>query len=203
MAAQAVKPNKPYKPRSPKTRAIVRLKTEQPTLTTRQIGAIVGCSHVNVYETLQRYNIDHSRVHGYKANRSEIFAGIQERVVSTLTVDDIKGASVRDRAILLGTIYDKERLERGQATQITDSRQLTGSLRDLVDVVAGRRPVDRARAGENFHHEIVDIDSGCPITHIMSPGDGPKTGSNVGDDGRPGGQSGGSGADQPEDKSDE
>ena len=32
------------------------------------------------------------------------------------TEDDINKASVRDRTILLGTIYDKERLERGQST---------------------------------------------------------------------------------------
>lgn len=36
--------------------------------------------------------------------------------LQALTAEDIKKASPRDKAIIFGTLYDKERLERGQST---------------------------------------------------------------------------------------
>lgn len=65
---------------------------------------------------LIRYGINDKCLESFKKSRADIFAGIQESVAASLSEEDIKKASVRDRTILLGTLYDKERLERGQST---------------------------------------------------------------------------------------
>ena len=73
-------------------------------------------SRAAITQTLKRYGIERNMLESFKQNRADIMAGIQETVAASLTEDDIKKASVRDKTILFGTLYDKERLERGQST---------------------------------------------------------------------------------------
>jgi hypothetical protein len=69
-----------------------------------------------ITQILKRYGIERNLVESFKENRADIFAGIQESVAQSLTDADIKKANLRDRTMLLGVLYDKERLERGQST---------------------------------------------------------------------------------------
>lgn len=110
--------------------------------TPAEIAEQLNVSIPAVVQCLKRYGLDYNTVQSFKKNRAEIFAGLQQQVAATLTPADLKKASVRDRTILLGTIYDKERLETGQATQINRSYEVTGTLKELVDLVAGRAKVE-------------------------------------------------------------
>lgn len=96
---------------------VIQLKQLNPNLTTTQIAKLNDVDHSAIVRCFQRYGINKEHLEAFKMNRGDILAGIQETVAASLTVEDIKGASVRDRTILLGTLYDKERLERGQSTQ--------------------------------------------------------------------------------------
>jgi hypothetical protein len=55
-------------------------------------------------------------VPAFKMHRADLFAGQQQRVLSAITDTDIKKASLRDKVISAGILFDKERLERGQST---------------------------------------------------------------------------------------
>ena len=87
-----------------------------PSLTQYQLAEINKVSQQSISAMLLRYGINSKCLESFKKNRADIFAGIQETVAGSLSEADIKNASVRDRTILLGTLYDKERLERGQST---------------------------------------------------------------------------------------
>jgi len=82
-----------------------------------QVAKSVNVSRQAISQILKRYGIERNLVESFKENRADIFAGIQETVAHSLTEADIKDASLRDRTVLLGVLFDKERLERGQSTQ--------------------------------------------------------------------------------------
>ena len=103
-------------PRTPKTELIIKTAMEHPDLTTREIGAIADCSHVNVINTLQRYHIDHAHMSNYKTNRADILSGLQDRFLSSITETDLQKTPVGTRVLAACQLYDKERLERGQST---------------------------------------------------------------------------------------
>jgi hypothetical protein len=119
MAAEASKKNQlqALQPKNPRSRKIVELKTQHPELSTTQIGKLVDCSHVNVVKVLQRYGIAQQEVNDYKSNRADIIAGLQSRLLSSVTDEDIKKAPLGSRVLAAAQLYDKERLERGQSTE--------------------------------------------------------------------------------------
>jgi len=84
--------------------------------TRAQVAKSVNVSRPAISQMLKRYAIDDNLIDSFKKNRADILAGLQETVLASLTEEDIKKASVRDRIIAAGTLYDKERLERGQST---------------------------------------------------------------------------------------
>ena len=113
--AQALSPNTPDR-RDLKT-IIVDAKTYNPNLTTRQIGEIANCDHSHVVRVLQAYNLSISDTGDFKKNRADIFAGIQGSLLQSLSPADIKKASLSQRVVAAGILYDKERLERDLSTQ--------------------------------------------------------------------------------------
>lgn len=105
--------------KAPKNTSAVKLLNQMalcPGITQTQLAKAVNVSKQAVSQMLQRYGINANLLESFKTNRADIMAGLQETVAASLTEDDIKKASVRDRTILFGTLYDKERLERGQST---------------------------------------------------------------------------------------
>jgi hypothetical protein len=124
-----------------KTQAILRIKGEHPTLNTREIGELAECDHSHVVRVLARYGVEQGLVEKYKRGRADIFAGIQGRILDTITNDDIKKASLQQKVTAAGILYDKERLERGESTSNTIS-----IVADIEAVrrakVEGKRQVD-------------------------------------------------------------
>jgi len=53
----------------------------------------------------------------YRRHRADIFADFQRLILTYITPDKLKGASINQLGTLFGIVYDKEKLERGQATQ--------------------------------------------------------------------------------------
>lgn len=119
------------KPRSSKREQIIKLKQDNPTLTTREIGKLADCNHSNVVRTLALYNIEQQEIEQYKKNRSNIFAGLQSRILKNITNEDIEKASLQVKAMAFGVLYDKERLENGQSTDnVSIITTLVQSLRE-------------------------------------------------------------------------
>ena len=110
------KPVKPTKPPNHTQAVILHTKQAHPNLTTRQIGKLAGTSHVYVIDTLKRYNISGEHVDRYKLHRADILAGLQDKLLTSITKGDIKKAPMRDKVVSMGILYDKERLERDLTT---------------------------------------------------------------------------------------
>jgi len=139
-AAQAKKPTLPTKPPTAKQRKILAIKAEHPDLGVRDIATLADVSHPHVIATLQRYGVDQGQVEAYKSHRGDILAGLQHRLLVSVTDEDIKKAPLGSRILAAAQLYDKERLERGQATAIQDYRglsvQLSGSIEDARRALA-------------------------------------------------------------------
>jgi hypothetical protein len=133
-----------------KQAVILLTKQEHPDLTTREIAAIADTEHSYVIKTLQRYGIEREPLERYKRSRADIFAGLQERILSSVTTEDIQKASLFQKAGVVGLLYDKERLESGLST---------GNLAVIhADIAALRNvdiPVDNSTCQPNNDH--VDV----------------------------------------------
>lgn len=118
MVAQSTKPTKTTKTRKAthKQAVILKTKREHPELTTREIGAIAQTSHSNVIKILQRYGIDTTHQDQYKRHRADILCGLQDRLLASVTDEDIQKTPAIQRITGAAILYDKERLERGQSS---------------------------------------------------------------------------------------
>lgn len=86
-------------------------------LSYQEIADYFGVRKQSVHEALQPYGIEmDGSLEVFKEKRADLLAGKQMDCLQALTVEDIQRASPRDKVIIFGTLYDKERLERGQST---------------------------------------------------------------------------------------
>lgn len=110
---------------------VVHLAKKNPNMSYEQIGNAVGRDKSTVWRALKRYGIDKQRTERFKADRSDILAGTQEKLIDIINNDPekIKKASLRDIGIVYGILDDKERLSRGQAT----SNVAISAVIELVD----------------------------------------------------------------------
>lgn len=130
VASKARQPaTKATKPPTAKQQAILKTKQEHPDLTTREIAAICDTGHTHVIATFQRYGVNQQHINDYKANRADILAGLQHRLLASVTDADIQKSPMGSRVLAAAQLYDKERLERGQSTD--NVNVLVAGLRDL------------------------------------------------------------------------
>ena len=92
---------------------------KNPNMSARQMGKVLGCSHVNVIKRLEPYREEIEALPTFKKNRGDIFALVQSKLLNSVTCEDIKGASLLQKLSAFGIMYDKERLETGQSTNNT------------------------------------------------------------------------------------
>jgi hypothetical protein len=117
-----------------KAQAIVKAKRDNPTLTTREIGKLTDCDHSHVVRVLSRYGIESKEVQDYKDHRADIFSGIQNKILKSVTEEDIQKASLQVKAMAFGVLYDKERLERGQSTEnVSIISRLANDLKKFIN----------------------------------------------------------------------
>ena len=101
---------------------IIKAKRDNPNMTTREIAKLADCDHTNVVRTLQRYGIEREATEDYKSRRADVFAGLQERILRSITDEAIKRTPAIQLVTAASILYDKERLERGQSTSNVDVR---------------------------------------------------------------------------------
>lgn len=101
------KVNKKRVVKGSKARSIIKTATDHPELSSREIGKLVECSHVNVIKTLNRYGIDRGRVKDFLTSEEEIEAGLQERLISGITDDQIQKLSIPQRVTSYAILADK------------------------------------------------------------------------------------------------
>jgi hypothetical protein len=165
MAAEKIKKEQITKrtgkrtPRTTKTELIIKTATEHPDLTTREIGAIADCSHVNVITTLRRYGVDHAHLEDYRSNRADILSGLQHRLLVSITDADINKTPVGSRVLAVAQLYDKERLERGQSTSNISYLDVSKRLQALVEqkkVLLDQLKTEHKVGTEDAKGEIVE-----------------------------------------------
>ena len=109
-------------------------------LTNSEIARSLDVSRSAVSVVMLRYGIDRNNMESFKKDRADVFVGLQEKfagkIASGLDSVPIKSArDVKDMSTALAIIYDKEQLERGRPTSITDYRGITlevkGTLEDI------------------------------------------------------------------------
>lgn len=85
-------------------------------MSNREIADKIGCDKRTVGAVLAKYNIKQEDVELFKENRADIYAGVIQKIVTSIDSKVVENASLRDRATAVGILQDKERLERGQST---------------------------------------------------------------------------------------
>jgi predicted NACHT family NTPase len=114
MTAESIKPKpKRLTKTTTKQKQILKEFTEHPQASMRQLAKYAGASVSTVHEVLQRYGITKNYVEDYKENRADIFAGLQSRLISSISEQDIQKAPMGSRVLAAAQLYDKERIERG------------------------------------------------------------------------------------------
>ena len=101
-----------------KSDEIVRLKTVNPRMTMSEIGKLVNKHPTTVKRTLNKYGIDTKKTDAYSQYRVKILQGLQEQIVSNINIPEkAEKASIKDLAVALSILIDKERLIDNKSTQ--------------------------------------------------------------------------------------
>lgn len=111
------------------TKEILTIQANNPKLTHKQIAELVNCHKSNIYACLKRHGIKSESVNDFREARAQILSGYQDKILKSITVKDYKKANLKDKTIAFSILYDKERLETNQATNITQFSQIV----ELID----------------------------------------------------------------------
>ena len=109
-------------------------------LSYQQIADIQGVVPTAIFKQIKKLLPDEA-TEVYKNNRADIIAHMQLGILQSVNKAKIKKASLRDSIVSFGILYDKERLERGQSTQILDAGQ------NIRDIEAMKKQTDIIIAG--------------------------------------------------------
>lgn len=105
MTAEKIKKTKQIATK--KQELIVAAKTEYPRATQKQIANMTDTSPAYVNEVLQRYKMIDKTISDYKSYEIQILTGIKEKIISSLTDEDYKKASLQQKLTGLGIVHDK------------------------------------------------------------------------------------------------
>lgn len=106
-------------------------------LTQKEIGEIVGLERSTVSKMLQRFNIERVDVDTFKNEKADAMAVIQREILKSVTPEEVKKAPIQTKMLTFGILYDKERLERGQANQITSIQSVSVDVQATIDELKG------------------------------------------------------------------
>lgn len=113
---------------SPKVLQMVEMKLRNPAVTTREIGKVVGRHHATVSRALKRYGIESKSVKDFRDNRANVLAGYQDRILRAIDDESLKKASLKDKVVSVGILYDKEALETGRSTHNVSFAGIVGMI---------------------------------------------------------------------------
>jgi hypothetical protein len=110
------------------------LKWRKQGLSYDEIGSMIGRSKQAVHQRLAPYRDAIENLPAFKENRADIFAIHQQRLLNSLSDDDIRKIPPGSRFTGIGILYDKERLERGQSTGNISMESLVEHRQTLEEV---------------------------------------------------------------------
>jgi len=125
---------------------IVALKKNNPVLTQQQIANEVNINQSYVSSVLQRYGLNKQSIDDFVSNKSDIFNGIQDRLLSSLTDTDYQKGSMYQKICASGILQDKIRDLSGeskvQPMVIINRISVGGRVEDRpIDVTPEDEPV--------------------------------------------------------------
>lgn len=85
-------------------------------LSMAQIASVLGCSKQNIQYRLREIASEIETVDDFKKHKADILAIHQRRILNAVTPANLSKASLKDKGIAFGIMFDKERLERGKST---------------------------------------------------------------------------------------
>ncbi len=100
-------------------------------LTDEQVASIIGCDRSNVSRRLQPYRDKLAVLDKHKQYRADILCLKGMSMLENITPAKLKKASARDLTTNYGILFDKERLERGQATSHVAYMDITKGLQEI------------------------------------------------------------------------
>jgi hypothetical protein len=128
---------------TPTKAEIVKIKTNNPLATNQSIADQVDCDPSYVSQVLQTYGLTREMISTYQKNRVSILRGLQAKILSNITDEDIQKASLQQKVTAVGIIHDKE-------------RELEGFGRETMPmVVINKITVE----GNQDRSEIIDVQS--------------------------------------------
>ncbi len=98
-----------------------------------EIGKLVGCSPENVCQRFKAIDYTPERLKDFKKNRADILAHLQSKLINNISEDDVQKAPLGTKVLAMCQLYDKERLERGQSTEIVDVQSISMDINELID----------------------------------------------------------------------
>ena len=116
-------------------------------LTCEEIGILTGCSKQAVSERLR--NADLEGLETYSNHKDKVFEHLQRNTIKDLSADDLKKMNPLQRITAAAILQDKIAAMRGQATNITEVRNITIDLSKAYEAM-------RASQG-NTQGNTVDI----------------------------------------------
>jgi transcriptional regulator with XRE-family HTH domain len=124
------------------TEQAIKLRVEN-GLSYSEIAAIQGVSKQAVHQKLQGLlPTDFTPI--FKQHKADILARLQERILVSIDDAEIQKAPFGTKVLAVAQLIDKERLERGQATEIVDYKSLNlhSTLSEFKAAMRALRPSD-------------------------------------------------------------
>lgn len=87
---------------------IVGLFSKNPNLTYKQVGKLLNCSGQAIQQRCAKKGYTPQRIANFRKVESDLLSLSRADILSTLSVEDIKGMSPKDRAVMYGIFHDKE-----------------------------------------------------------------------------------------------
>jgi len=104
-----------------------------------QIGKLQGVSPQAIHQKI-KHLLPTPDTKTYQDSRADILSHLQLELLKQIDPARLKKISVRDAVVSAGILYDKERLERGQSTDIVSYQDLN---RTYAQVRAERAKLER------------------------------------------------------------
>jgi len=96
-----------------------------------EIGKLLGVTKQTLSQRLKPLNLAIDALPAFKAARADVFALYGRELLHSLTPEDIKRMPPGSRVLAACQLYDKERLERGQASEIIEYSQFDNKIEAL------------------------------------------------------------------------
>ena len=97
---------------------------EAKQLTITDTAKLLNSSKSNISTRLKDAGYKPKYLETYKSHRADILSSYQQIILNSLTPDDLQKASLSQKMMAFGILFDKERLERSQSTEIVEYRDV-------------------------------------------------------------------------------